>query len=70
MQRVHASPQLPSLSPETHMPSSTLPAPSADADDLTVRLLRAHIPLSLLIDLAQPDPHSRELYANERVTPS
>ena len=52
------------------MPSSTLPSPRTDADDLTVRLLRAHIPLSLLMDLAQPDPHSRELYANERVTPS
>jgi hypothetical protein len=33
-------------------------------------LLKAHVPLSLLLDLAQPDPHSRELYENERVTPS
>ena len=51
------------------MPSSTLPIPRS-ADDQVVALLRAHIPLSLLIDLAQPDPHSRELYENEQVTPS
>ncbi len=51
------------------MPSSTLPSPRS-ADDRVVALLKAHIPLSLLMDLAQPDPHSRELYAKERVTPS
>jgi hypothetical protein len=33
-------------------------------------LLKAHIPLSLLLDLALDDPHSEDLYANERVTPS
>jgi len=30
-----------------------------------VALLEAGIPLSLLLDLAQPDPHSQELYAFE-----
>jgi len=28
-------------------------------------LLRAGVPLSLLIDLAQPDPRSAEIYARE-----
>jgi hypothetical protein len=36
-----------------------------EADAQCVALLRAHIPLSLLMDLAQGDPHSRELYAME-----
>jgi hypothetical protein len=39
-------------------------------DDRVVALLRAHIPLTLIIDLAGSDPHSRELYEKERVTPS
>ncbi|MFN2540217.1 MAG: hypothetical protein ABR549_18975 [Mycobacteriales bacterium] len=47
----------------------TGPLPAANGDRV-VALLRAHIPLSLLIDLIDNDPHSRELYANERVTPS
>ena len=31
-------------------------------------LLRAHVPLSLLLDLADVDPHSRELYAMEQAS--
>lgn len=37
-----------------------------EADAQCVALLRAHIPLSLLMDLAQADPHSAELYAQEQ----
>ena len=44
--------------------------PELDAFADVSALLKAHIPLSLLLDLAQGDPHSRELYANERDTPS
>ena len=51
-------------------PSARVPAPSRPVEELVVRLLRAHIPLTLLMDLAQRDPRSEELYANERVTPS
>jgi hypothetical protein len=35
------------------------------ADAQCVALLRAHIPLTLLMDLAQADPRSREIYAME-----
>ncbi len=35
-------------------------------ESLALALLEAHIPLSLLLDLASPDPHSHELYALER----
>ena len=42
---------------------STLPSPS---ESQIVALLQAHIPLSLLLDLAETDPHSRELYAVEQ----
>jgi hypothetical protein len=50
-------------------PSPTLPLARSD-DDLVVRLLKEHIPLTLLMDLAQRDPRSAELYANERDTDS
>lgn len=52
------------------MTSSTLPSTQSTPDEQVVALLRAHIPLSLLLDLAVPDPRSHELYAKERVTPS
>ena len=51
-------------------PSQTVPSPRRTLEDPVVALLKAHIPLSLLLDLAQDDPRSEELYANERVTPS
>ena len=37
--------------------------------DEVVALLEAGIPLSLLLDLAGPDPHSEELYAVESGDP-
>lgn len=45
------------------MSSTTLPVPRDE--DLLVAMLQARIPISLLMDLATPDPHSRELYAHE-----
>jgi hypothetical protein len=36
-----------------------------EADAQCVALLRAHIPLSLLMDLALADPQSQELYDME-----
>lgn len=42
----------------------TLPRPASRAE----ALLRAGIPLSLLLDLASGDPHSDELYALERAS--
>jgi hypothetical protein len=41
-----------------------------ESEERVIALLKAHIPLSLLLDLAYPDPRSRELYEKERVTPS
>jgi hypothetical protein len=38
------------------------------ADAQCVALLRAHIPLTLLMDLAQVDPHSLELYEMEQAS--
>lgn len=43
-----------------------VPEPRESEGGLTVALLRAGIPLTLLIDLAAGDPHSEELYALER----
>lgn len=51
------------------MTSPTVPL-SHPGGEWVVALLKAHIPLSLLLDLADSDPHSRDLYENERVTPS
>jgi hypothetical protein len=39
-----------------------------EADARCVALLKAHIPLTLLMDLAQVDPHSRELYEMEQAS--
>lgn len=56
------------ISRPTHV-GTTLDLPRVPAprlsDGLTVSLLRAGIPLSLLMDLAGPDPHSEELYRLE-----
>jgi len=52
------------------MSTEVIPVPRTAAEDRVVALLRAHVPLSLLLDLALSDPQSRELYENERVTPS
>ena len=40
--------------------------PTAPRTDPALALLRAGIPLSLLLDLAQADPHSEEIYEQER----
>lgn len=42
-----------------------LPFPRQSDGATVVSLLRAGIPLSLLMDLAGPDPHSEELYRLE-----
>ena len=50
-----------------------MPGPRQDwscrpGSSLAAQLLRAGIPLTLLMDLASPaGPHSQELYADERV---
>ena len=53
------------------MTSQTVSSPRLE-DERVFALLKAHVPLSLLLDLAEADPHSAELYACERsiVTPS
>lgn len=45
--------------------SARLPEPRTE-DSGIVALLAAGIPLTLLLDLALPDPHSQELYEMER----
>ena len=52
------------------MSAEAIPAPRTTPEEHVVALLRAHVPLSLLFDLALLDPQSSELYENERVTPS
>ncbi|MGB8651643.1 MAG: hypothetical protein WCD35_13400 [Mycobacteriales bacterium] len=48
---------------------SSLPCePRRIEEERVVALLRAGIPLTLLLDLAQPDPRSEELYAMERAS--
>lgn len=42
-----------------------VPVPRGGGQSAAVSLLRAGIPLTLLMDLAGPDPHSAELYALE-----
>jgi hypothetical protein len=55
-------------SSEDAMPS-TLDTPQPDpTESRVVALLHAHIPLSLLLDLAETDPHSHELYAMEKAS--
>ncbi len=45
-------------------PTTTVPA---QRESLTSALLRSGVPLTLLLDLADPQgPHSRELYRSER----
>lgn len=48
--------------------SAPVPSPRDNAEDPVVTLLRAGIPLSLLMDLASSDPHSSELYSHERAS--
>lgn len=48
--------------------SENVPPPSADDGGRVVALLKAGIPLSLLLDLAGCDPHSEELYELERAS--
>jgi hypothetical protein len=43
----------------------TGPAARSEDESRVVALLHAGIPLSLLMDIAQDDPHSVELYATE-----
>ena len=53
---------------ETIMPHTSLawrPLPFPRDRDSVAALLRAGIPLSLLLDLAGSDPHSAELYMTE-----
>lgn len=38
---------------------------SDDPAGAAMQLLSAHVPLSLLLDLSGPSPHSRELFATE-----
>lgn len=53
-------------------PSQSHPWPRVPAarrgtpEERVVALLRAGVPLSLLLDLAGSDPHSQELYSSER----
>ena len=47
------------------LPVGASPSSAPDARGCVVALLAAGIPLSLLLDLAQPDPRSQELYAWE-----
>ena len=50
------------------MPSDTAPHRRTNGEGRVVALLRAGIPLSLLLDLAGGDPHSEELYELERAS--
>lgn len=45
--------------------ADTLVSRSDDGTSLAMRLLSAHVPLTLLLDLAVPEPHSSELYRTE-----
>lgn len=45
--------------------TENVPAPRDDAHNSAEALLQAHVPLTLLIDLASADPHSEELFAEE-----
>ena len=50
------------------LPSNTAPQPRSNGEGRVVALLRAGVPLSLLLDLAGGDPHSEELYELERAS--
>lgn len=49
-------------------PKDTAAQPCTASEGRVVALLRAGIPLSLLLDLAGGDPHSEELYELERAS--
>ena len=47
-------------------PAEEIDLTEASVDLAMMELLRAHVPLSLLVDLAYPEgPHSREILAAE-----
>jgi hypothetical protein len=50
------------------MPSTALSSPRESDEGRVVALLRAGVPLSLLLDLAGSDPHSQELYEVEQAS--
>ena len=54
------------MSSHNPTPPPPVPAPRTEGESHVLALLLAHIPLSLLLDLAGNDPHSEELYALER----
>lgn len=45
--------------------ADTLVARPDDGTSMAMRLLSAHVPLTLLLDLALPEPRSSELYRTE-----
>lgn len=50
----------------THAEAAAVPAPRLQAEEVLSSLLAAHVPLSLLLDLADPHgPHSSELLRRE-----
>jgi hypothetical protein len=53
---------------EDQMPSDLLRPLAPGDEDPVIALLKAGIPLSLLMDLAADDPHSAELYRTERAS--
>lgn len=56
------------MSSKTPTLTPIIPAPRTEGESHVLALLLAHIPLSLLLDLAGNDPHSKELYALERAS--
>lgn len=69
MHEVFVPPLHDRVTTEDVMPSELLELPRDRAGDgRVVALLKAGIPLSLLIDLAGSDPHSEELYELERAS--
>jgi hypothetical protein len=53
----------------SHLSSRTFPVRRGTPEERVLCLLRAGVPLSLLLDLAGSDPHSQELYTRERPLP-
>lgn len=53
---------------DTYGVSSPRPLPPNDANERVLELLRAHVPLTLLMDLVIPQPRSEEIYLIERAT--
>ena len=68
MKKVFVPPCTIDSPPEDAMPSDLLEAPPTQEGARVLTLLKAGIPLSLLIDLAGSDPHSEELYELENAS--